>query len=59
MRQLGAPFWDKKHQMSTNAVQEGKENEDLELVSSQFRKQRLAVWAAGRVPQGQNLSALW
>ena len=30
------------------AVQEGKQIEGLKLVSSQFRKQRLAVWAAGR-----------
>ena len=32
------------------AVQEGKQIESSKLVSSQFRKQRLAVWAAGRGP---------
>ena len=32
------------------AVQEGGRMEGLRLVSRQFRKQRLAVWAAGRGP---------
>ena len=32
------------------AVQKGKKMEGLKLVSRQFRKQRLAVWAAGRGP---------
>ena len=32
------------------AVQEGKQMEGLKLVSRQSRKQRLALWAAGRGP---------
>ena len=32
------------------AVQEGTQMESFKLVSRQFRKQRLAVWAAGRGP---------
>ena len=32
------------------AVQEGGRMEGLRLVSRQFRKRRLAVWAAGRGP---------
>ena len=32
------------------AVQEGKQMEGLKLVSRQFRKQRLALWAARREP---------
>jgi len=32
------------------AVQESKRMEGLKLVSRQFRKQRLALWAAGRGP---------
>ena len=31
-------------------LQKGKQSQGLELVSRQFRKQRLAVWAAGRRP---------
>ena len=32
------------------AVQKGRQSQGSELVSRQFRKQRLAVWAAGRGP---------
>ena len=35
---------------SLPVVQEGGRMEGLRLVSRQFRKQRLAVWAAGRGP---------
>ena len=39
------------------AVQEGKQMEGLKLVSRQFRKQRLALWAAGRGPD-QSFTAM-
>ena len=41
------------------AVQEGKQIEGLKLLSSQFRKQRLAVWAAGRGPDPSFTAMVW
>ena len=41
------------------AVQEGGRMEGLRLVSRQFRKHRLAVWAAGRGPDPFRTSLPW